>query len=78
MKGLFGNLFDLDRDGKLDQMEKAMDYMLLTDMTKEEDDLVEEESEDAGVDYDELSYMDEDERRGALEDAGLNLDDYDF
>lgn len=27
---------------------------------------------------DELSFMDEDERREAIEDAGLDPDDYDF
>ena len=31
----------------------------------------------AGLDIDELEYMDEDERREALEDAGLDPDDYD-
>ena len=33
---------------------------------------------DAGLDYDELEMMDPDERRGALEDAGLDPDEYDF
>ena len=32
----------------------------------------------AGLDATELEYMDEDERREALENAGLDLDDYDF
>ena len=31
----------------------------------------------AGLDADELALMDEDERREALEDAGLDPDDYD-
>lgn len=31
-----------------------------------------------GLDYDELSCMDEDERREVLEDAGLDPDDYEF
>ena len=30
------------------------------------------------LDYDELEYMDPDERREMLEDAGLDPDDYDF
>lgn len=30
----------------------------------------------AGLDADELELMDEDERRETLEDAGLDLDDY--
>ncbi len=32
----------------------------------------------AGLDATELEYMDADERREALEDAGLDPDDYDF
>ena len=42
----------------------------------ENDELV-DELEMAGLDVDELEYMDEDERREALEDAGLDPDDYD-
>ncbi len=37
-----------------------------------------DELEDAGLDRFELEGMDEDERREALEDAGLDPDDYDF
>ena len=40
----------------------------------EEDD----ELEMAGLDRTDLEFMDEDERREALEDAGLDPDDYDF
>lgn len=43
----------------------------------ENDELV-DELEMAGLDVDELEYMDEDERREALEDAGLDPDDYEF
>ena len=43
----------------------------------EEDDELVDELEMAGLDVDELEYMDEDERREALEDAGLDPDDYD-
>ena len=43
----------------------------------EEDDELVEELEMAGLDVDELEYMDEDERREAIEDAGLDPDDYD-
>ena len=35
-------------------------------------------ADDAGLDRDELEFMDEDERREALEDAGLNPEDFDF
>ena len=43
----------------------------------EEDDLI-SELEMAGLDYDDLSYMDEGERREAFEDAGVDPDDYNF
>ena len=45
-------------------------------MEEDEDELT-DELEMAGLDVDELEYMDEDERREALEDAGLDPDDYD-
>ena len=38
---------------------------------------LEDELEMAGLDRDELADMDEDERREALEDAGLDPEDYD-
>jgi len=82
-KGFFGGLFDFNHDGELDPMERAMDFMTFDEMMKdsdgssEDEDLV-DEIESAGLDYDELSFMDEDERREALEDAGLDPDDYDF
>ena len=43
----------------------------------EEDDELIDELEMAGLDLNELVAMDEDERREALEDAGLDSDDYD-
>ena len=43
----------------------------------EEDDELVDELEMAGLDIDELADMDEDERREALEDAGLDPDYYD-
>ncbi|MCD7825239.1 MAG: hypothetical protein LUH14_04675 [Clostridiaceae bacterium] len=42
------------------------------------DDMQQLDLELAGLDTDELEYMDEEERREALEDAGLDPDDYDF
>lgn len=42
----------------------------------EADDELVEELEMAGLDVDELEYMDEDERREAIADAGLDPDDY--
>ncbi len=43
----------------------------------EEDDELIDELEMAGIDIEELADMDEDERREALEDAGVDPDDYD-
>ena len=43
----------------------------------EADDELVEELEMAGLDVDELEYMDEDERREAIADAGLDPDEYD-
>lgn len=79
-KGFFGDLFDFDRDGELDPMERAMDFLAFEEMTSEDeaDDDDVDDIELAGLDCDELSMMDEDERREALEDAGLDPDDYDF
>ena len=37
-----------------------------------------DELEIAGLDIMELAMMDSDERKEAIEDAGLNPDDYDF
>ena len=45
-------------------------------MEEDKDELT-DELEMAGLDVDEIEYMDEDERREALEDAGLDPDDYD-
>ena len=84
-KGFFGGLFDFNHDGKLDSFERTMDFMAFNELMSESEDLCDGENEDlvdeiesAGLDYDELSFMDEDERREALEDAGLDPDDYDF
>lgn len=46
MNGLFGKMFDLNRDGKLDPMERAMDYMLFNEMLQEEEEECEENSEE--------------------------------
>ena len=84
-KGFFGGLFDMNHDGKLDSFERAMDFMAFEEMVNGSNDSDEDEGEElmdelesAGLDYDELSFMDEDERREVLEDAGLDPDDYDF
>ena len=84
-KGIFGDLFDFNHDGELDTFERVMEFEAFQEMTKddEEDDVdqdeeLETELELAGLDAEELSWMNEDERREVLEDAGLDPDDYDF
>ena len=94
-KGFFGNLFDFNRDGKLDSLERAADFAAFASLVSENDDNEEETSEttdkkavfgdfsdddflEDDLDYDELSYMDEDERNELFEDAGLDPDDFDF
>ena len=72
-KGIFGGMFDFDNDGKLDAFEHAAEFQFLNDVVMGQSDSL----SDAGLDRDELSFMDADERREALEDAGLNPDDFD-
>ena len=48
------------------------------DFDEDEAEDFDDELEMAGLDRDELEFMDEDERREALEDAGLDPDDFDF
>lgn len=73
--GLFGNLFDFNRDGHLDTFEKAAEFATFMGMVSEgqKDELV-----SAGVDVDALELMDEDEQHQAIEDAGLDPDDFDL
>ena len=78
---LYDSDFDFDGDGKLN----AYEYAVMDDVVfgQEETSISDnEELEDdlslAGIDSTELEYMDEDERRETLEDAGLDPDDYDF
>ena len=37
MKGIFGNLFDLNRDGKLDSIERGMEFSFFNEIMKEEE-----------------------------------------
>lgn len=82
MRGFLGDLFDVNRDGELDSREQLLDFMAFEEMTKDEECDDDEDGVDdlemAGLGFDELSMMDDDERREALEDAGLDPDDYDF
>ena len=85
MAGFFGNMFDFNRDGKLDGFERAADFCAFNELMKEhnstdylDDDDDDYELELPGLDPEELEYMDEDERREVLEEAGLDPDDFDF
>lgn len=76
-----GEFFDLNNDGEIDSFERAMEFDFLRESEEEEsyDDSDDDfDLELSGLNRDELEFMDEDERREALEDAGLDPDDYDF
>ena len=76
MDRLFGHsAFDLNRDGKIDGAEWAF----INDTFFEDNNGISTGSSIEEVDdvLDELEFMDEDERREALEDAGLDPDDFD-
>ena len=59
-----------------------IDFMNKTNLYEKDEIDEEQELEDelimSGLDRDELEMMDEDERREALEDAGFDVDDFDF
>lgn len=71
MAGIFGNMFDLNRDGKIGAFERAMELQFLDSMTKDsarnnawddEDDWDDDELTElelAGIDPEELEYMDD-------------------
>ena len=72
--GLFGGLFDLDHDNMMNAFESAVEFQFFDDAVLAAED--EDELAAAGLDLDDLRWMDEDERREAPEDAGL--DPFDF
>ncbi len=75
---LFGHsAFDFNHDGKIDAAEWAFinETIFNDEDTSSDYDDSDDELEMAGLDRDELEYMDEDERREALEDAGFDPDE---
>ena len=76
VKGILGNMFDFNHDGKLDCFEQAAEFAFLSSMTESGDD--HDELCQAGIDPEDLEFMSAGERRTILEDAGLDPDDYDF
>lgn len=83
---MFGGMFDLNRDGKLDIGEFAlMQHVVFGDLMGDDGGNIGEDRDDeiselkeAGLDIDELEMMDEEERAEALEEAGFDADDFDF
>lgn len=63
MGGIFGNMFDFNRDGKLDSFERTMEFGFIQSLDKEV----------SGEIYDE-----DDENLSELEEVGLDPDDFDF
>lgn len=87
MDEFYGRWADLNGDGEIDNFEKIVEMEEMERMDKyisgdddedDEEEKMESDLEMAGLDYNELSWMDDDERREALENAGLDPDDYDF
>lgn len=76
MNGIFGDMFDFNRDGKLDSFEQAAEFAFYSSMKETEAD--HDELYKAGIDPEDLEYMSAGEQREILEDAGLDLNDYDF
>lgn len=74
-KGFFGGMFDFNNDGKLDSIERSADFGMFMNMI---DSAQKTELASTGLDMDELDLMDEDERISAIEDAGLDPNDFDF
>ena len=82
MFDLFGGLFDFNNDGHIDTFERVAEIAIVTSVL---DDSQDSENEDemtelelSGLVSEELEFMDEDERREVLEDAGLDPDEFDF
>lgn len=79
MAGLFGGLFDFNHDGKMSTYEKTAGFATFASIIDSIDATEKvNELESAGIDITELEFMDEDERREAIEDEGLDPEDYDF
>ena len=88
----FDKLFDFNHDDHLDVFERAVQFQAMDEWDREassgsygdsgltgygdNDDA--DVFAEAGLDYDELEFMDPIKRRGVLEDAGLNPDEFDF
>ena len=56
MKGLFGDLFDFNHDGKMSAFERAAEMSFLHEVISEEKEYEETELELAGLDPDEYDF----------------------
>ena len=79
----FDKMFDFNRDGRLNALERAAQFQFMDEMLKgRETDLFDDDEQDvfveAGLDYDELEFMDPEKTREVLEDAGFDPDEFDF
>lgn len=75
-------MFDFDRDGELNPVEKSMELDFLSDNNSSnifmnDDDLYQNLS-GIGIAQDDFDLMDDNEKREALFKAGLDPDDFDF
>ena len=74
-------MFDFDRDGELNSTEKAMELDFLSGGNSSNisinDDGLYQNLSFTGITKDEFDLMDDAEKREALEDSGIDLDDYD-
>jgi len=76
MKTPFDSLFDFNHDGKIEGFERIARDGLIMKITTE---MAQNDSHvEAGIDPDEFACMSESEKAEALEDAGLDADDFDL
>ena len=89
MFGIFDEIFDLNHDGKLDDLERAAEAAFVTNTIEEKSVNWEsgdiEESDDFGVSEEPEAEEDDDEEeerlqalRDEIEDEGLDVDDLEF
>ncbi|MDO4842416.1 MAG: hypothetical protein Q3982_07065, partial [Phoenicibacter congonensis] len=78
MSGIFGNMFDFNRDGKLNAAEKAADVAALQEVLRQNEELTQaQEAEDSGEIYE--YYKDSDDQSSfAASLDGLNVDEDNF
>ncbi len=65
-----------DDEREFDDYEWEIEQGLIEDPNGREEEAEEDELESYGIDRDEFDLMDDDEKREALEDAGLDPDDF--